>query len=670
MSTFAFMKRLVMYRPFLYVSNMLAWALIHMAPLVPGLVMKAFFDQLEGREYVQYGTWGIIALLVGAALGRVVLIIVGFLTDVHARFRVSMLLRRNMLEHVLKEPGARAIPCSPGEAISQFRDDVDQTEEAFSWSVDVFGTLGFAVVASVILVSIDAQMTLLVFVPLILIVAAAQVATARLQKYRAASRESTAKVTGAIAEMFANVTAIQVAGAEKRVIERFERLNEERRRTMVKDKLMGEALTSVFTNSVNLGTGLILLLAGYKMRGGSFTVGDLSLFVYYLTFVTQLISNVGKFMTYYKQMTVGFSRLTAMLQGAPASVLTEPKPLHLRGRPSGQPGAAGASAEPGGAAAAAANTGRAALAAPRSSAGAGTAGAAAGAAGQAAPAPSAGSSTARMGSAASGAGTTHTPEAAHDLAPEQRLQTLEARGLTYLYPETGRGIRDVNLSLPRGSFTVITGMIGSGKTTLVRTLLGLLPASGGEIRWNGRIIEQPGDFFIPPHSAYTAQIPRLYSDKLRDNILLGYPEREGNLDRAIHTAVMEHDIQRLEHGLDTVIGPRGVKLSGGQAQRTAAARMLVREAELYVFDDLSSALDVETERKLWERLFAERGSATCLVVSHRKAALAHADRIVVMKDGAIEAEGTAAQLLAVSDSFRRLWYGDESERESVERLKS
>ncbi|AJY74643.1 ABC transporter ATP-binding protein [Paenibacillus beijingensis] len=649
MSTFSFMKRLIMYRPGLYAANMLAWTLIHMAPLVPGLVTKAFFDQLEGSAPVKYGTWSIIALLVGAALGRVMLIVVGFMTDVHARFRISMLLRRNMLEHVLKEPGARAIPCSPGEAISQFRDDVDQTEEAVSWSVDVLGMLGFAAAASYILIRIDAQMTLLVFVPLIVVVASAQIATARLQKYRAASRESTAKVTGAISEMFANVTAIQVAGAEKRVIERFKRLNEERRRTMVKDRLMGEALTSVFTNSVNLGTGLILLLAGYKMRGGSFTVGDLSLFVYYLTFVTQLISNVGKFMTYYKQMTVGFSRLTAMLQGAPASVLTGPKPLHLRGRASGKPGAAGASVEPGGAEEAAA------------------AGAIAGQAALAPAAPSAGSGTARIGGAASRAGATHTPEAAIAAAPERRLQKLEARGLTYLYPETGRGIRDVNLSLPRGSFTVITGMIGSGKTTLVRTLLGLLPASRGEIRWNGRIINDPADFFIPPHSAYTAQIPRLYSDKLRDNILLGYPELGGNLDRAIYSAVMEDDIQRLEHGLDTVIGPRGVKLSGGQAQRTAAARMLVREAELYVFDDLSSALDVETERKLWERMFAERGSATCLVVSHRKAALAHADRIIVMKDGAVEAEGTAAQLLAASDSFRRLWYGDEGERESVER---
>src|SRR5690606_18958907 len=99
--------------------------------------------------------------------------------------------------------------------------------------------------------------------------------------------------------------------------------------------------------------------------------------------------------------------------------------------------------------------------------------------------------------------------------------------LTYRYPETGRGIEGIDLTLPRGSFTVVTGMIGSGKTTLVRTLLGLLPHEAGEIRWNGKVVEEPADFFVPPNSAYTAQIPRLYSDKLRSNILLGLDEETG-----------------------------------------------------------------------------------------------------------------------------------------------
>ena len=121
---------------------------------------------------------------------------------------------------------------------------------------------------------------------------------------------------------------------------------------------------------------------------------------------------------------------------------------------------------------------------------------------------------------------------------------------------------------------------------------------------------------------------------------------------------MEHDLQDMEYGLETMIGAKGVKLSGGQVQRTSAARMFAREPELLVFDDLSSALDVETEQTLWERVF-EIPTATCLVVSHRKAALRHASHIIVLKNGRIESQGSLNDLLESSEEMRFLWHGDE-----------
>ena len=225
------------------------------------------------------------------------------------------------------------------------------------------------------------------------------------------------------------------------------------------------------------------------------------------------------------------------------------------------------------------------------------------------------------------------------------------------FPGTENGIADINLNIRRGSFTVITGRNGAGKTTLLRVLLGLLPKDAGEIRWNGNLVANAGEFFVPPHSAYTAQVPRLFSDTLRNNILMGMEKDDDAVMHALRSSVLEEDIARLEDGLETKVGPKGVKLSGGQIQRTAAARMFARAPELLVFDDLSSALDVETEHVLWERVF-ERQGATCLVVSHRKVALRQADQIIVMKDGRIEASGTLAELLESCEEMKRLWHGE------------
>ena len=215
----------------------------------------------------------------------------------------------------------------------------------------------------------------------------------------------------------------------------------------------------------------------------------------------------------------------------------------------------------------------------------------------------------------------------------QQLRTLEVRGLTYAHPNSATGIQDISFTLTRGTLTVITGRIGSGKTTLLRVLLGLLPKHSGEIYWNGELIKNPADFLTPPRAAYTPQVPRLFSESLKDNVLLGVEADDAALQDALRLAVLDRDVAQLEHGLDTQVGPRGVRLSGGQIQRAAAARMLVRQPDLLVFDDLSSALDVETEALLWQRLFASNPQTTILAISHRRAALTRADQILTMEDG-------------------------------------
>lgn len=249
------------------------------------------------------------------------------------------------------------------------------------------------------------------------------------------------------------------------------------------------------------------------------------------------------------------------------------------------------------------------------------------------------------------------PPVPQDSAQVQPLQELRVTGLSAHHPG-GAGIDDVSFHVQRGEFVVVTGRIGSGKTTLVRALLGLIPRESGQITWNDQQVHDPATFLVPPRSAYTAQLPNLFSDSLQENILTGAADQR--LTRAVRLAVLEPDLEQLGAGLETEVGARGVKLSGGQVQRAAVARMLAQHADLLVFDDVSSALDARTEAQLWDGLFSEL-DATCLVVSHRRAALTRADRILVMQAGRLVDQGTLEELLARSEEMRSLWAEEENE---------
>ena len=578
MSTLRLVWEVIRYRPGRWFFCFVMWTFVHGLPLLFGILIGLVFERLSEGSPVDETAWAPAILFGVLAIGRNIIIWLGDRQWINHWIEQSLQLRRNLLRWLLEAPGSRVIPLAPGQAVSTFRDDVDDILEYMENWVDMGGLVVFGVGAVAVMASIDAGLTAILLIPLVLTMILTQSLSPQIRKRRRAMREATDQVTGFIGEAFSGVQAIKLGAAERPVLNRLHGLNEARHKAALSDTVLTEILRGINRNMSTITVAIVLIVAADSISDGSFSIGELALFLTYLPRLTDYMSFVGDIIAQHRRTGVAYERIRALAVDAPDDELLDRQRVSLEGA---------------------------------------------------------------------------IPDIDLPDIGIDPLQQLEVRGLSHWFPDGGEGLEGVDFDVERGSFTVVTGKIGSGKSTLVRALLGLVPADG-DVLWNGKPVEDPASFFVPPRSAYTAQVPRLFSESLADNIALGQRVARERLREAVQLAVLDPDLERLEAGEQTMVGARGVKLSGGQVQRSAAARMLATEAELLVFDDLSSALDVHTETELWQRLLTKR-DVTCLVVSHRRAALSRADQILLMDGGKIVDRGALSDLLKRSELMRSLW---------------
>ena len=233
---------------------------------------------------------------------------------------------------------------------------------------------------------------------------------------------------------------------------------------------------------------------------------------------------------------------------------------------------------------------------------------------------------------------------------------LEMRDVGFAYPGAEQPVlSDVNFTARAGQTTAIIGSTGSGKTTLVNLMPRLFDATSGSVRIDGVDVRELHPDLLWGHIGLVPQKPYLFSGTVRSNLLYGKPDAtEDELWRALRIAQAQDFVEELEGGLDAPISQGGTNVSGGQRQRLAIARALVKQPELYIFDDSFSSLDTATDARLRQALKQHTAGATMVIIAQRVSSIVDADRILVLERGRIVAHGTHEELLATSETYQEI----------------
>ncbi|MFI2365228.1 ABC transporter transmembrane domain-containing protein [Promicromonospora sp. NPDC019610] len=549
----------------LFVGDVLVGIVFFLCALVPGLALRDFLNQLPGSDAL----WGVplapLLAYVGFKIANALGAAAWMAVDTVFRYRVYTDVRTTLLRQMFARPAALPLKVPAGDVLTRFREDTVEVAE-------VLGKRGFQLVTSALVLSggslavlfvIDVRVTVLAVLPTLALAVIAFVVSKEIKRLRAVNLAAASSVSAFLRECFAGIETIKISGAADAIGSWVRELNATRRRAAVRDGVFGGVLASTQGFVTLLGSALVMVVVADGIQDGTFLVGDFALFVYTLGNLGTLVAAIGNFVSRYQRFSVTRGRLAELTPGGTARAVVTPvtEPARYSGAADPVPD------------------------------------------GAARPAPSG-----------------HARP-----APSDDVPVIVVDDLAYVHPNGTPCFSGVGFTGVAGDIVLITGRVGAGKTTLVRTLLGLLPRSAGTVTILG---EQrgPGEAFTPPLAGYTPQVPHVFSGPLHENVLLDRPR--GDLDAALEASTLSGDLPHLTDGADTEVGPSGHRLSGGQLHRLAAARMLAHPAAVRVIDDLSASLDVETERLLVRRVVERSRDGVLVVVSNRPLLRGYATQVI------------------------------------------
>ncbi|MCW8347131.1 ABC transporter ATP-binding protein/permease [Vibrio sp. ZSDZ65] len=247
-------------------------------------------------------------------------------------------------------------------------------------------------------------------------------------------------------------------------------------------------------------------------------------------------------------------------------------------------------------------------------------------------------------------------------------QTFSVRNLSFQYQgETRRVLDDISFDIPAGKKVGILGGIGAGKTTLVNCLNHHLDVPKSTVFLGDKDVTGISRSDLRRYVKTVTQDPYLFSATVEENIRFGSPHADvakQQVDEVLELSQLASDVARLENGDQTLVGEKGIMLSGGQKQRLSIARALLEPADLIIMDNVLSAVDYETERKILDALFQRLAHQSVLVVSHRVNALEYMDEIIVLNEGKIIAKGDHITLLATCPYYKETWLLQQHEAET------